>query len=294
MHKWPTVKYIGLLAFGCPILVGIIYMAMAAAPKSYIAANAGALVLVFIANFVAPYLRGRHRPGTHFYLVVAGVILVLLAGTFAGPSVSGVNRWIGLGPIDLHAAMLLLPSLVVILTKICPKRAFAITAIASLIFALQPDRASAIALCVSSFVIFAHARDRWTVAALFTAMSALIYTILTPDLLAPVAFVESVVPHAAGKSLVIAIFMVGTITLSALAPFIVRDEASLLTRTAWSACLAGYFMASMTGHYPTPLLGYGMSPVLGFGIAFAMLFSLDNTGIPATPEQPHYRSQKGN
>ena len=259
-------------AFLCPVLAGLLFMARGGAPITYIAVNVGALLFLGIIMLGGSV---KHRP--LLPLAIVGISLALLAATFAGPDIGDVHRWISLGTFKFHAGMLVLPSIAVLLPGLNKQLALSATLIAALLFAGQPDRASAFALGTVCLSFVAVTCDRWTLAAALAAVLA--FAITKRDDLLPIIFVEYVVRDAFQENLLIVIFMVGSIAFAALAPILFLGDRlrSISVRAiAWCACLVGYFVASLFGAYPTPLLGYGISSILGFGFALALLFQLDD------------------
>jgi cell division protein FtsW (lipid II flippase) len=258
-----------LAAFLCPLLAGLVFMALAGAPTAYLITNAAAAFFVATTYWRAPQIKLQSS-----LLVVTIIVPVFLVGTFAGPAVEDVHRWIALGPIKLHAAMLVLPLFATQMYR-QDKRIIAVAVtVLAIVVALQPDCASASALFLASFCWYCFVQGRWQLATLFISGAALVSTMLTADTLPPVRFVEDVIGEAALFHSGIAALLVATILVAIAGPPYVVWRSRIGQKapfTAWSACLAGYFLASLVGPYPVPLLGYGVSSILGFGLALALL-----------------------
>ncbi len=258
-----------LAAFLCPVIAGLVFMAFAGAPIAYLITNAAAAFCVVITFWRVPHINLRSS-----LLAVTIIIPALLAGTFAGPAVENVHRWIALGPLKLHVAMLVLPVFATQMFRQNKRIIAAVAALVALIVALQPDRASASALFLASFFWFCFVRGWWPLATLFISGAALVSTMFTADTLPPVRFVEDVVGEAALFHSGIAAVLVVTILVAIAAPLyaVWRNHFGRVPPvTAWPACLTGYFLASLAGPYPVPLLGYGVSSILGFGLSLALL-----------------------
>lgn len=258
-----------LSAFLGPVIAGIIFMASAGAPISFVLANTAAAFGIAILFWRVPQLSLRSS------LLAATVILpVLLACTFVGPAIDNVHRWISLGPLKLHIGMILLPFLAVQMFRHDKRIISCSLVMAALIIALQPDRASAAALLLTSLCWLCFSRNGWSLVAVFASGASLIGTMLQADTLKPVRFVENVISDAAIIHKGIAVLLIATMLLAIAAP-VYAGLRSRITKAApfvaWSACLTGYFIASLAGPYPLPLLGYGVSPILGFGLALAMM-----------------------
>jgi hypothetical protein len=257
-----------LSAFLSPVIAGIVFMASAGAPASFVLANAVAACGVAIAFWRLPPI------GLRSLLAVTVILPVLLACTFAGPAVDNVHRWIALGPLKLHAAMLLMP-LLAVQTFRHDKRIIAVSVtLAALVIALQPDRASAAALFFTAFCWLCLSRSGWSLVAVVSSGASLISTMLKADTLPPVRFVENVISDAAAVHAGIAVSLIATMLLAIAVPIYTglrNGPAKAAPLVALSACMTGYFIASLVGPYPVPLLGYGVSPILGFGLALAMI-----------------------
>ncbi len=262
-----------------PVLVGLLYMAAFSAPMGYIVGNAVGGLVMFVGILLGPRARSLQIP-TIALIVISVVILALIAATFAGHSVDGARRWLKLGPFNLHAGMLLLPTLVILLPGLDARLACGVTLCAAALFAIQPDFASALALCLISFVIFVFTRERWTLLGFLGASVALAFTMLQNAVIASVPFVEDVVQDAAARYPLISIGMIASIAMALTAPILaLSKEPTSMPARNWtlSACLLGYFLASLIGDFPTPLLGYGLSPIFGFGFACILLMCIENS-----------------
>ena len=256
-------------AFMCPVAAGVAYMALAGAPHSYLFANMAAACLVLVAFWLVPPLDRQAA-----LLAISVFVPALLASTFLGPAVDGVHRWIGIGPLKMHAGFLVLPFLATRMPRLDRWVVAAIISLAALLIALQPDRASAFALFLLAVVWFGIARNRWALMAFLASGGGLLWTISQADNLPPVRFVENVVAEAAAADRGMAVVMVGATLLAIAVPISIwwrNRSARGVGLIFWSICLAGYFLASLAGPYPVPLLGYGVSPILGFGYALALL-----------------------
>lgn len=272
MKRGAAARWIALAAFLVPVASGLLFMALTGAPVHYIAVNIGAAILVCLALALAP----NGQPGDRLLLAGAIICLMLLAASFAGPQIDNVQRWIALGPIQLHAGQLVLPSLMVILPRLDRRVAFWVAAVAAILVALQPDRASAFAMLVSALFLFASALDRWSLATLLATVVAFGITAATPDSLPPVRFVEHVVHDASAIHALLPVALTLSIFVAAVALLAVPRDRRRRSDFAWSACLIGFFLASLGGNYPTPLLGYGASPILGFGLALLLICKSGN------------------
>ena len=246
---------------------GIAWFLIGSAPVSYAAVNGTALLFMAVALAV-PVI--GHRRTWSALVPLAGAALLL--ATFAiGPAIDGVHRWIAFGPVRLHAGMIVLPVMLVALSTARAGTMLAGTAILAIVFWLQPDSASAMAL-VGGAAGTAMARHEhapsWLAIGIATA--GLAATLMRPDPLEPVAFVETALGDAWR-----AVPLLGTtmaVSLAAaifLAPWLVERRPVAFPRASWavSGCLAGYAASSLFLDHPQPLIGYGASPILGMALA---------------------------
>lgn len=272
MKVQATRRFSELAAFLLPVIAGILFMALMGAPFAWLVTNVGAAICVVIAWFV---FKDRSMPP----LALAIAALALLGASFVGPAVDGVHRWIALGPLRLHAGMLALPLLGILLLQLNKQIAAAIAAVAALIFALQPDRASALALLCIVLIWTMLARNLWALFALATAVCSFSATMANADALSPVPFVENVLRDAVMWHPLVAVGMSGALVAAGITPILLGRHTHLMPSAIWSAGLVGYSAASLLGAYPTPLLGYGVSPILGFGLALTLLATENRKAI---------------
>lgn len=217
----------------------------------------GALVAVAVAWLVRP-------PGR----IVAAVLLVLIlaAETYvlvAGVSMEGVRRWVALGPIQLHAASLLVP----LAAWLAAQRLETATAIplgaTLLVLAAQPDAASVLALTLALGAVALVDKSKRRIAGILVAIGAagVAWALSRPDPLPAVGHVELVIRRAfeasptLGPLAAVALIAVPTAML-----WTRRTPAALALAAAW----AGFVLANLIANYPAPVVGAGAAPVLGW------------------------------
>ena len=237
--------------------------------------GAGLVLMAFVAVMrLAVRVHTSSRPSTTA-IVGVGAMLLLIA-TFAHSGVDGIHRWVSLGPLQLHAAFIALPALLVALCATVRRdsvggaswlsKCAAITA--ALVLLLQPDASQATAFAIALAVVLLqrghpHASD-W-IAVVIVAVCALLAW-FRPDPLAPVPHVEGIVSLAASLSTVWWIASLIALVLLPLPFILVASRRLELQAEGFS--LAAYFgaacVAPFVGAYPVPILGYGLSPILGY------------------------------
>lgn len=214
------------------------------------------------------------RGGLRFLAAFLPLAVVLLGCTLLGPAQSGVHRWIGVGPLSINAAMLILPAAVVPLSLFGRQKAWMwLAALACMVLlAAQPDRSQAAAFGAAlTWIALGTIRHRALQVTVIAAVAiALGAAYAHPDPLVPVPEVEGIL--ALADALSPALGALGLISLLAacLWPAAMTWDADPENRTMGEA-LSVYFLVAavmpFVGAYPVPLLGVGVSPVLGVWLA---------------------------
>jgi hypothetical protein len=194
--------------------------------------------------------------------------LIGVIATFLFTGMSGVHRWIGLGPVRLNAAELLLPVAVVALPSDKGLVSVVLAALILVALALQPDASQAVAFAGGGIAAFAASGNRgcgW-IAAVFAAIAALSF--VRPDPLAPMPEVEGIVALAFAMSPAIAALAVTALAATSVAPLAAARSPSAWGLTAYLLLSA---LAPMFGNVPVPLVGMGVSTILGAWLGFGAL-----------------------
>lgn len=210
-----------------------------------------------------------------------------IGATLLAPGLSGVHRWIGLGPVRLNAAELLAPIALSACAGLDPasRVRIAFPPLLAVILAGQPDASQAAATVAAGLVTLITSRRSigLRVLAALASAAAFATAILRPDPLSPVPEVEGIVGLAAALSPAVAALGLLALAGSVLAPLGLaraeppdRDAAIALTAYLAVAALAPAF-----GAFPVPLMGTGISPILGAWLAIGGLMAL--AGREAAP-----------
>ena len=251
-----------LLALAVPVKAGLVYMALAEAPGAYLAINGAALTLGL--GWIA---FGRLPERAKLRMLVALVVLVLLASPLLiGPEVTGVRRWLPLGPANLHAGMLTLPLLAVFAAG---ERNYGPPLLLTALFIalLQPDAASAFALTFACVGLHHVTQDwRWGVAAIVAFVAAIVAALrgeLPAQPFADRVLVEAALVHPAAALGLFAALLAGFFLLLFAAPM------SRPARFALAGTLFGFSVMALMSNYPSPLIGFGAAPILGYALALS-------------------------
>jgi hypothetical protein len=252
------------------VALGAAYMRLAGAPARYILVNVGALAIgVLFARSIR-----KVRPSSWLAgVVIAMVALVLLATAMRGPSVDGVSRWLPVAGISMQPSLTLLPVAVVLFARNPSWRSAIGITVAGVALALQPDRAMAGALTAALAVLWLYRRDAVSMFPLAVAGCGFAATLVRPDRVPPVPFVEHVVQSAfafdafAGVAIVVAFALM---LVPAIAGVLRRKEDEALFAVFGATWLAVIAFA-IVGNYPTPLAGYGSSGIIGYCLSSGLL-----------------------
>lgn len=204
-----------------------------------------------------------------------------LATTFVDAGQEGVHRWIGLGPLNINVAMLVLPAAVVALAAE-PRPVLSVwppALICLVIFLAQPDASQATAFGLA-LALVAALRAQGGAAKAALAACALVLVVLAwlrPDPLAPVPEVEDILALAAGHSPLLAMSALALLAAVAAVPILASRRGALEVRIAGlalGACLALWTLTTFFGAFPVPLVGVGLSPVIGAWLGVGLLADL--------------------
>lgn len=206
-----------------------------------------------------------------------GLLAVVLALTLFAPGQAGVHRWLGIGPVQLNVAALVMPFALVLADRVVRRdgrRAHAIAiAVMACILAWQPDISQLVALVAALLVWAGVRRDtralRWIVP---FALAALLVCASRPDPLDAVPYVEGILHLAASVSPMLALGCGLSLLLACLSPLALAGD---VDRRPAAAALGAYFLVSgfawLLGAFPVPLAGYGLSFVLGWMVGATAL-----------------------
>ncbi len=258
---------------------------------------AGLTMMMICAGLrVAPQTTRRSPPWA--WAIVGPAALFLLIATLFHPGIEGVRRWISLGPLQLHAAFVALPVLIIVVGRMATRDALrsanwiVLCAVATTagVLVLQPDGslASAFALAVAVLLFQRRPafRSDWVAAGIVVGGAVL--ALSRADPLDAVPHVEGIVSLAASAG---AAWLTAAILALVLLP--IPFIANAARRRDWrreSVALAAYFgivcIASLLQPYPVPVLGFGLSPVLGYFAALGWMILKDPLISPRHAAHP--------
>jgi cell division protein FtsW (lipid II flippase) len=236
----------------------------------YLAVNAAALALG-LTVFALTRSSGQtlRLPGLAV-LLFGGL---LLATALFGVSAEGASRWVRVGPLSLQASLILLPAMVIVFAQRRDLLSTLGVALAAVALALQPDRAMAGVLASALGALVLHRRDRWVVSALGVAVASFAVTLLRPDTLSAVPYVDQILYSAFQVHTLVGIAVVSGAVLLIL-PATTGHILDASNRDAYSVfgmVWLSMVIAAALGNYPTPLVGYGGSAILGYMLSLSLM-----------------------
>ncbi|MEM1143513.1 MAG: hypothetical protein AAGI88_13110 [Pseudomonadota bacterium] len=206
-------------------------------------------------------------------LAMPFMALVLLLTAFLGQQAYGATRWIALGPLLLQPSFVVLPFMLV---SFSIERSYITTTailIAALALALQPDRGMAGAMVFALAVQAVLAADRLVLTALVGSVAAFVVTLLTPDNLPAMPYVERVLYSSFDVHVIVGI----TVLCGSALLFVPGLAGYRLAGADRVACISfsgvwfALILASALGNYPTPVVGYSGAAVLGYTLSVSCL-----------------------
>lgn len=264
-------RSIGLTCAAGAVAFGLASMAAAGAPSRYMIMNLAALVLGATVWLALGRLAGVR-------LAAAGpatlaLALPLLLTALFGVAVDGASRWVSVGPLSLQVSLILLPAMLILYARQPDWTGTAGMVVAAVALAIQPDRAMAGVLAAGLLAVLVSCRSVPVIVAAAAAILAFASTLITPDSLPAVPFVDQVLYTAFEVHILagLAVTIGAALLVLPAAVGLWRDGSGRPAFLAFGMCWAGVIAAAALGNYPTPLVGYGGSAVLGYLLSVALL-----------------------
>lgn len=251
--------------------LGMAYMAAAGAPPLYLAVNVLALLMGLAFFGLLRPAAGEARTMPPAVMLAFGA--ALLATALFGSAVEGASRWFRVGGLSLQMSLILLPAMLVAFARGRDALSTLALVLAAGALALQPDRAMAGVLASSLTVLALRRRDGGVLAALGVAAAGFVVTLLRPDTLPAVPYVDHILYTAFDVHPLAGVAVVGGALLLIVPALAGRrleargGDACAVFGIAW----LGMVLAAALGNHPTPLVGYGGSAVLGYVLSLAFL-----------------------
>lgn len=270
-------KYISMLLIPAPsVIVGVLAMITNSVPNTLYLQNIISVIVLWIGSCFVIRTKGTNRGNFSFIITVIIVLLFIL--TFIDSGISGVHRWISIGPIKLYITSILIPLLVILLWEQFNKAnnlfAILVTCLVSIILLLQPDASQMTSFGIVMIILFYKKINKKVVLGILISILILmiIFSWIFLDSLPSVTYVEEIIRLVIEMGFMWTIF--GIVSLIILIfPFILfpRNGYKLLSR-----CIGLYYILVLTttyfGNFPVPMMGFGISPIIGYFFALTWLF----------------------
>ena len=279
-------RLLGLVCGAGAVAAGLAHMAAAGAPSSYLLVNLAALVLG-ATLWLALGRAAVSRVAGGGAAILALSLPLLLTASF-GLSAGGASRWVSVGPLTLQLSLIVVPVMLVLYARQPNAVGTAGLLVAALALALQPDRAMAGVLVAGLAGTLLARPGPLPIAAAAASILAFAWTLVIPDALSAVPFVDRILYTAFDVHLLAgAGVALGAAALLLPALAVARSGAperpALL---AFGGCWLGIVVAALLRDYPTPVVGYGGSAVLGYLLSVALLPGATRQHRPADAAAP--------
>lgn len=262
------------LGVACAVVatgLGLTYLSAAGAPALHLAVNGLALLMGLALYGLLRPRAGEAPPLPGGMTLAFGA--VLLATTLFGVPVEGAARWIRIAGLSVQLSLVLLPTILVAFARRRDLPSTLGVILAAVALALQPDRAMAGVLAAALAVLAVRRRDPWVGSALGIAAAGFAVTLLRPDTLPAVPYVDNILYTAfeihgmAGLAVVCGALLLAVPAIPGRKLGPGDGDAYVVFGIVW----LGIVVAAAAGNYPTPVVGYGGSAVVGYVLCLAFL-----------------------
>ena len=223
-----------------------------------------AAVLVFALLGIVPKRIARRIPAGLWTVF----LLLCLAATLLGAEAGGARRWLDLGVFNVHAAMLVLPAMIILLANV--RCFFPLMLCIAIILSMQPDLSQLLAFAAAVLPLLWRSRDKrvWGMLSVLVLAALVMICIHIPTSIEPVPYSEGVLAMLGEVSWLMA--AAGMLSL-AMIPVLWIYRFSK-EREVWMLSLGVYYMIiilfGLSGEYPVPFVGFGLSPIAGYWLAY--------------------------
>jgi hypothetical protein len=198
---------------------------------------------------------------------------LLFATALFGVSVEGASRWIRIAGLSVQISLVVVPAMLVGFARRPDLLSALGVMLAAVALALQPDRGMAGVLLAALAALAVHRRDQWAVSTLAVAAAGFAVTLLRPDSLPAVRYVDQILYTAFEVHALAGLAVVGGALLLVVPAVagLALDPRNREVHAVFGAVWLGTVAAAAVGNYPTPLVGYGGAAVLGYVLSLALI-----------------------
>lgn len=199
------------------------------------------------------------------------VLYAFLAATLLFPAVGGAKRWLDLGIFNVHAAMLVLPAMLILLSHTAC--AWPLLLCTAGVLCIQPDLAQLAAFAAASLVILWQNRKRygWSVLCAAAQAAMVVICLRIPTEIESVSYSEGILMMLGELSPLLLPIGVFALVLIPGA----WGYRFFKARSLWMLSLTVYYVMiilfGLTGEYPMPFMGFGLSPIVGYWLAVLLI-----------------------
>jgi len=260
-----------ILTFASGVLAGLIgltYLHVSGAPLAMLIVNGGAIV---VGCLLALFLR-RARVADRVVTMTALIGAFILLGTaIFGYAIEDARRWLLIGPFFIQTSLILLPLIAICFARIQNLRTILAVLVAAFAMAVPPDRAMAAMLFVAVAIVGMMRQNRLTFSASIFCAMTFATTLLLPDRLPAVPFVDLILWSAFDIDLWVGLILwAGCLLLVCPIAFVPKAERTV-QHYAFTSCWMTLIAAAAMGAYPTPIVGYGASAIIGYFLSLIFL-----------------------
>jgi len=263
-------RSLGVVCATTATALGLLYMSAAGAPSIFLVVNALSLVMgIAVVGVMRPAMLASRSSGGA--VVVLGGLLIATA--LFGVSVEGASRWIRVGGLSLQISLIVLPAMLVVFARNRSLLATTGMVLAAIALALQPDRGMAGVLVAALAVLAMYRQDRWAMSSLAVAAIGFAVTMVRPDSLPAVPYVDQILYTSFGVHALAGVAVLGG-ALLLIVPAVAGmwiDPGNRGVHAVFGTVWLGMVVAAALGNYPTPLVGYGGSAILGYALSLSFM-----------------------
>ena len=250
-------------------LIGLAYLSVSDAPLNMVIVNGGAIVAGCL---LALFLRRAARISDSVATMAALAGAFILFGTaIFGYAIEDARRWLLVGPFFIQTSLILLPMIAICFARVQNLHTTLAVLVAAFAMAVQPDRAMAAMLFVAVAVVGLMRPNRLTFSASIFCAVTFATTLLLPDRLPAVPFVDHILWSAFDIDFRVGLAIwAGCLLLVCPIAFVPKAERTVL-HYVFASCWLTLIAAAAMGAYPTPMVGYGASAIIGYFLSLPFL-----------------------
>ncbi|PHR18605.1 MAG: hypothetical protein COA41_09330 [Sphingopyxis sp.] len=250
-------------------LIGLAYLLVSGAPLTMVIVNGGALIVGIL---LAPSLRLSARATDPVVSATALISAVILLGTaIFGYAIEEAKRWLLIGPFFIQTSLIFLPLIAICFARVQNLRTTLAVGVAAFAMAAEPDRAMAAMLFAAIAIVALKRTNRLTIGASIFCTMTFAATLVLPDRLPAVPFVDLILWSAFDIGLWVGLALWAGCLLLVCPILMVPKEERIVANYVFASSWLTLIVAAAMGAYPTPIVGYGASAIIGYFLTLIFL-----------------------